>query len=260
MAQHSDVTSRPGDQGARGARMDAGSPRFRITAVRVRGSEISVSISDGTTVDWPVRRVPEVSRARPDARQGWELTLDGTGINWPALSSPQSNGLLSVWEILEERLYDDALRRGLQMGWNLGRMSVADAQLIALWRLSMDLVFGSYLQFRCSWDDSTILLAREALAELGASEMAALLDAMDRLTQKYPLPRDVVADRYLHTLLTGSDNDRLQELEFAFWELAGELPRLVVESYTTPISHEGRAPQVRSHGGLTGATPRVAAS
>lgn len=260
MLRQCDVTTRTVELDGRTGRADAEAPLFRITAVEVHETRIVIRINDGAAVDWPLRRLAAVARAHPHARQRWELTPDGTGVNWPALSAPQPDGLLSVWEILEEQLYDDALGKGFDVGWNLDRLAVRDAELVALWRLTMDLVFGSYLQFRSSWGERTASIARQALVRVGAPEMARLLTSMDELADKHALPREVIAHAYLPALIAGSDTDRLQELEEAFWELAPGLPRLVVENYAASMRRGPGRTKAGRRGAFTDPAPRTAAS
>lgn len=215
--------------GVRGDAQDV--PRFRITAVEVNDAHVTIRINDDAAVDWPLRRLPEVGRAQPATRLGWELTDDGIGINWPQLSRRRPNGLVCVWEILEEQLYDEALGRGAGLGWSLAGMARRDAELVALWRLRMDLVFGSYLQFRSSWCETTNRLSKDALARVGASSMARLLEEMDALAERHSLPCGNAGQQHAPIRIPGSDHDRLQDLEEAFWAQAPRLPRLVVETY-----------------------------
>jgi hypothetical protein len=258
MLQQCDLATRFAEPHVPAGEADARASWFRITGVEVRQAGIVIRIGDSGPIEWPLRRIPVVARAQPQARRRWELTDDGTGLNWPKLAKPQPYGLLSVWEVLQEQLLDDALARGFEVGWNLGRLCARDAELVALWRLTMDLVFGSYLQFRCSWDATTARLAREALLRAGASAMAGHLEAMEQLADAHGAPRDIGVVAYVPALMRGSGNERLQDLEAAFWEEAVDLPRRVVETHYDVF--RPRRTRSQHAGGYAGSSPRTAAS
>ncbi|MGO4202051.1 DUF4375 domain-containing protein [Rhodococcus sp. TAF43] len=209
----------------------------RIAEVGFTDTHIVLALTNGDVLTTPIVRYIRVEKATPAERARWVLADDGHGVNWPELWKPDDEGMVSVWEILQNRLYEAALGRLQQAGWDVDTVSQRDHELVALWRLEADVNNGGFLQFFGNWGERNHLTAVAALDLIGARRAAELVRRMYAVIEPYA--DEVVSLADLPGLLTDADHDRLQELDEAFWEYPDRLARLVVQHYGVDTHDDG---------------------
>lgn len=204
---------------------------YRIAGVAFTDADIVLTLSNGDVLTTPIVRYLRVEKAAPAERTRWALADDGHGVNWPELWEPCDEGMVSVWDILQDRLYEAALGRVQQAGWDVDAVSRRDRELVALWRLEADIGNGGFLQFFGNWGERNHLTAVASLDVIGACRAAELVRGMYAVIEPYGRSDEVVSLADLPGLLTAADHDRLQELDEAFWGYPDRLARLVVRHY-----------------------------
>lgn len=210
---------------------------YRIAAVSITDTHIQLTLINGRTLTTPIRRYIRVEKATPQQRLDWVLADDGHGVNWPALWAPHPQGMVSVWDIVQDTLYDEALGRLKEAGWKVSAVTRRDYELVALWRAEADINNGGFLQFLGNWGEDNLLVAIAALEAIGAKEAisakeaARILRAMYAVVEPYGQTEEVVSLVQLPGLLTEAERGRLYEFDQAFWDYPDPLPRLVVEHY-----------------------------
>jgi hypothetical protein len=209
--------------------------RYRITGVSITEKDIVLTLADGRTLATPIRRYIRVEKATREERQGWVLADGGHGVNWPALWEPHPQGMVSVWDILQDTLYEGALGRLKDAGWDVSAVTKRDHALVALWRAEADINNGGFLQFLGNWGEDNLLVAMAALEAIGAKEAVRILRAMYAVVEPYGQTEEVVSLAQLPGLLTEAERDHLYELDQAFWDYPDPLPRLVVEHYGADV-------------------------
>lgn len=203
---------------------------YRITKVSVTESDVIITLANGQRLDEPIRRHIRLEKATPAEREGWVLTADSQGLNWPVLWAPSPNAMVDVWTILKDRIYDVALHRSRENHHKLVALSARDRNLVALWRLESDVNNGGFLQFFCNWGEETLRIALAALDAIGALETARLVREMHAVIDPFEsLVKKTLEE--LYGLLLAEDNEALGRLDEAFWNYPDNLPRLVVKHY-----------------------------
>ncbi|RVW09087.1 DUF4375 domain-containing protein [Prescottella agglutinans] len=202
---------------------------YRIAEVDLTAVDIVLTLASGDVLTTPITRYIRIEKATPAERARWVLADDGHGLNWPALWEPHPQGMVSVWDILQDRLYDDALNRVQQAGWDVDTVPQRDRELVALWRLEADVNNGGFLQFFGNWGEQNHRTAVAALDAIGAHRTAEIVRAMYAVIEPYGQTDEVVSLADLPAVISEPERERLEELDEAFWEYPDRLPRLVVE-------------------------------
>lgn len=205
--------------------------RYRIAGVSITETDIVLTLADGRTLATPIRRYIRVEKATMSERLAWALTDDEHGLNWPALWAPDPQGMVDVWDILQDALYEEALGRLKDAGWKVSAITKRDYELVALWRAEADINNGGFLQFLGNWGEDNLLVAIASLEAIGAKEAVRILRAMYAVVEPYGQTEEVVSLAELPGLLSEAERDRLYELDQAFWAYPDPLSRLVVEHY-----------------------------
>lgn len=81
----------------------------RITGVRIDEQTIWLALADGRELAEPIKRHIRLESAAPDQRLHWVLTDEDHGLNWPALWQPAPAGMVSVWDLDQDSLYNQAM-------------------------------------------------------------------------------------------------------------------------------------------------------
>ncbi|MGG4605288.1 DUF4375 domain-containing protein [Paenalcaligenes sp. Me131] len=204
---------------------------YSIAEVQITESDIVLNLHNGSTLSTPIQRYIRVEKASPAERTGWELTEDGYGVNWPQLWKPFPTGMVSVWDLLQDPLYEAAMKKMADNEWDISRLTPRDQELVALWRLEADVNNGGFLQFFCNWGEENCLIAIGALEAIGSSDMLHIVQQMYALVEPYGQTDAAVSLSDLPVLITEEDNDRMYELDQAFWDYPEPLPELVVRHY-----------------------------
>lgn len=204
---------------------------YRISEVQITKNDIVLTLQSGAVLHTPIQRYIRVEKASLTERTEWELTEDGYGVNWPQLWKPFPTGMVSVWDLLQDPLYDAALKQAADHGWDVTQLSTRDQELVALWRLEADVNNGGFLQFFCNWGEENCLTAIRGLENIGANNMLRIVQQMYALVMPYGQGEAEVSLGDLPVLITEEDNDQLYELDQAFWDYPDPLPELVVRHY-----------------------------
>lgn len=204
---------------------------YRIAEVQITDSDIVLTLRSGVVLHTPIQCYIRVEKASPDERTAWVLTDDGYGVNWPALWKPFPTGMVSVWDLLQDPLYDAALKQAAEQEWDVSRLSPREQELVALWRLEADVNNGGFLQFFCNWGEANCLTALHALEAIGAQHMYRIVQQMYALVQPYGETDREVSLGDLPVMISEDDNDQMYELDQAFWDYPDPLPELVVRHY-----------------------------
>lgn len=204
----------------------------RITGVQLDAQDIVLSLADGRVLKTPIKRYVRVEGATPEQRLKWVLTDDDHGVNWPELWTPAPDGMVSVWELDQDVIYNGALGRLHAAGWNLADVSEVDREIVALWRMEADINNGGFMQFFCNWGEETFQLALKGLDRIGAPAMRALMEQMFAVFAHYGDTDEVISLADLPGMLTEEENERLEALENTFWDYPDRMDKLVVLAFS----------------------------
>nr|WP_279086722.1 DUF2442 domain-containing protein [Comamonas thiooxydans] len=123
----------------------------RITGVRIDEQTIWLALADGRELAEPIKRHIRLEKATPEQRLAWVLSDEDHGLNWPALWQPSPEGMVSVWDLDQDSLYNQAMGALLAAQWDITRISPVQRELVALWRMEADINNGGFLQFLGNW-------------------------------------------------------------------------------------------------------------
>ena len=203
----------------------------RITGVRIDEQTIWLTLADGRELAEPIKRHIRLKSAAPEQRLHWVLTDEDHGLNWPALWQPSAAGMVSVWDLDQDSLYNQAMGALLAAQWDITRISRLQHELVALWRMEADINNGGFLQFLGNWGLANHRLSLEALQAIGAPITRQCLQDMFAVLKRFEEEPENVDYSDLPALLTDAEHEQLQELEEAFWDYPEPLNKLVVMHY-----------------------------
>jgi hypothetical protein len=203
----------------------------RITGVRIDEQTIWLALADGRELAEPIKRHIRLKSAAPEQRLHWVLTDEDHGLNWPALWQPSAAGMVSVWDLDQDSLYNQAMGALLAAQWDITRISPVQRELVALWRMEADINNGGFLQFLGNWGLANHRLSLEALQAIGAPITRQCLQDMFAVLKRFQEEPEHVDYSDLPALLTDAYHEQLQELEEAFWDYPEPLNKLVVMHY-----------------------------
>ncbi|MEG2050439.1 MAG: DUF4375 domain-containing protein [Comamonas sp.] len=203
----------------------------RITAVRIDAQHIRLRLADGRELAEPIKRHIRVEKATPEQRQQWVLTDEDHGLNWPALWEPSSDGMLSIWDLDQDLLYNQALNTLQAAKWDTAQISRAQHELVALWRMEADINNGGFLQLLGNWGVGNLQVALQALQAIGAPATQQCLQAMLSVVARFEESPEETSLADLPALLTEAEHEQLQALDDAFWNYPERLAKLVVLHY-----------------------------
>lgn len=205
--------------------------RNEILQVEIDDEHIVLQLAGGRALRTPLKRYIRLEKATPAQRRSWVLTDANHGVSWPELVAPHPHGMISVWELEQDALYEAALARLKEAGWNVAALSPDDHDLVALWRLEADINNGGFLQFLCNWGEENCQRAIAALEKIGAPAAHKIVTEMYGVVAPYGETDEVVSLGDLPALLSDAERDRLYTLDQAFWGYPDRLNKLVVERY-----------------------------
>ena len=203
----------------------------RITGVRIDEQTIWLALADGRELAEPIKRHIRLESAAPEQRLAWALTDEDHGLNWPALWQPSAAGMVSVWDLDQDSLYNQAMGALLAAQWDITRISPVQHELVALWRMEADINNGGFLQFLGNWGLANHQLTLQALQAIGAPITRQCLQDMFAVLKRFEEGPENVDYSDLPALLTDAEHAQLQELEEAFWDYPEPLNKLVVMHY-----------------------------
>ncbi|MBJ6759148.1 DUF4375 domain-containing protein [Myxococcaceae bacterium JPH2] len=209
----------------------------RIIDVRFDEKHILLHLADGRVRATPLSALIRVDKATPEQRREWVLTEDGRGVNWPALWTPAPDGMLSLWAIEQDALYEHALAQLQHAHRDLEALPPDERELVALWRMEADINNGGFMQFFCNWGEATCHLAIEALGRIGAQATRQCLQDMLSVIAPYGETEEMVSLSELPGMVTDAERDRMYALDQAFWKAPDALPRLVVRHYAPRVAN-----------------------
>ena len=157
---------------------------YRIQSIALTDTHLLLTLASGHTLREPIKRHIRLENATPAERGQWQLVDDGFGVVWPALLEPSAEGMLNVHDLLWDQRYEQAMAKLAAAEWKLDRLSLADQELVALWRMEADINNGGFMQFLCNWGDPTCQLALRALQAMGAVQTHAILAGMRGLLDR----------------------------------------------------------------------------
>ncbi|AGC47039.1 hypothetical protein MYSTI_05763 [Myxococcus stipitatus DSM 14675] len=208
----------------------------RIIDVGFDEDRIRLQLTDGRVLTVPLSGLLRVAKATPEQRRAWALTEDGRGVNWPELWPPSADGMLSVWHLEQDALYEHALARLQQVHRDSSALPQAERELVALWRMEADINNGGFMQFFCNWGEETCHLAIEALGGMGAQGTRQCLEDMLHVVAHYGETEERVSLSDLPGMLTDAERERLYALDQAFWKYPESLARRVVRHYAPRVT------------------------
>lgn len=204
---------------------------LRITSIALTDTHLLLTLANGRVLQEPIKRHIRLQEATPAAREHWQLVDDGHGVVWPALLAPSPQGMLNVHDLLWDQRYEQAMATLQAAGWKLDALSETDRELVALWRMEADINNGGFMQFLCNWGDETCQLALRALRKIGAVHMLDVLSRMRGLIDRFEASPEVVQLNDIYGAMTEAEQERLEELDQAFWEYPDPLARLGLRWY-----------------------------
>lgn len=203
----------------------------RITNIRFDDQKIWLTLADGRSFSESIKRHIRLEKATPEQRQQWTLTDDDHGINWPQLWQPSDTGMVNIWDIEQDLMYEQALQALQAVQWNTARVSQAQHELVALWRMEADINNGGFLQLLGNWGVENFQVTLRALQTLGATQTHQCLQDMFAVVRRFEDAPEHTSLSDLPALLTDAEHERLQELDEAFWDYPERLSRLIVMHY-----------------------------
>ena len=203
----------------------------RITGVRIDEQTIWLSLADGRELAEPIKRHIRVEKATPEQRLQWELTDGDHGLNWPALWKPSPEGMVNVWDMDQDSLYNQALGALQAVKWDVAQIARTQYELVALWRMEADINNGGFLQFLGNWGVGNYQVALQSLQDIGAPAAHQCLQDMFAVVKRFEDAPENVELSDLPALLTDAEHDKLQELDEAFWDYPERLSKLAVMHY-----------------------------
>ncbi len=204
---------------------------LRITSIALTDTHLLLTLANGRVLQEPIKRHIRLQEATPAAREQWQLVDDGHGVVWPALLAPSQQGMLNVHDLLWDQRYEQAMATLQAAGWKLDALSETDRELVALWRMEADINNGGFMQFLCNWGDETCQLALQALRKIGAVHMLDVLSRMRGLIDRFEASPEVVQLNDIYGAMTEEEQERMEELDHAFWEYPDPLARLGLRWY-----------------------------
>lgn len=215
---------------------EPGSP---VRDVVFEQERVLLVLEDGRSLAAPLGWVGAVAGTGPEERARWVATADGRGVNWPDAMPARTDGVLNVWMLEQDALFEQALRDLAAVDGQADELSPRSRSLLALWRLTADGYNGGLLQFVGNWGFTEAEHAREALAAIGADATTGVLDEFLELVEPIAASGEVttIDDVYRRIAELGL-SDRVDEVDEAFWEAAEELITRVPRAF-------GPAPSVR---------------
>ncbi|MFY1829608.1 DMP19 family protein [Myxococcus fulvus] len=208
----------------------------RIIDVRFDEQNLLLRLTDGRVLSLRYGGYIRIHKATPEQRREWVLTEDGRGVNWPALWPPAPEGMVSVWALEQDALYEHALARLQQVHRDLSALPPDERELVALWRMEADINNGGFMQFFCNWGEETCHLAIEALGRIGAQGTRQCLNDMLNIVAHYGETEEMVSLSDLPGMLTPDERDRLYALDQAFWKYPEPLDKAVVRHYAPRVA------------------------
>lgn len=217
-------------------RQEPGSP---VRDVVFEHDRVLLVLEDGRSLAAPLGWVGAVAGLEPEQRARWVVTADGRGVNWPDAVPTRTDGVLNVWMLEQDALFEQSLRDLAAVDGRVDALPSRSRSLLALWRLTADGYNGGLLQFVGNWGFAEAGHAREALIAIGADATAVVFDEFLELVQPIAASDEVVTidDVYRRISELGL-SDRVDELDESFWEAAEELITRVPRAF-------GPAPSVR---------------
>jgi len=211
-------------------------PEYTIADVAFDDEHILLTLTDGRVLRTFIKRHIRVNEATPEQRRDWQRNADGTGVNWPRLWRPADEGMVNVWDIEQDALYNLALGRLHRAGWDLDAVPQVERELVALWRMEADINNGGFMQFLCNWGEPSVLLAIDALGLIGAPRTQECVRGMYEVIRHYGETEEMVALNDLYGMMSEAEHDRMQALEEAFWDYPERLDRAVVLYYAPRVT------------------------
>lgn len=220
------VAANEGDQMKPGV---AGSP---VSDVVFEEKRILLVLEDGRSLAAPLGWVgPVVAEMNASERVLWVTTPDGRGVNWPAAGQTSDDGVLNVWTLEQDALFEEALAELSAAGWKPDSLSPRSRSLVALWRLIADGYNGGLLQFLGNWGVAEVHAAFEALTETSAAETAEVLHEFWRVVGPIAESDDVSTIDDVYRAISGELSAQLTTIDERFWDVAEELIKRVPLTY-----------------------------
>lgn len=206
-------------------------PDYRIRHVALTDTHLVLTLANRRTLHEAIGRYIRLEKAAPAEREQWQLVDGDHGLAWPALWAPSPEGMLNVRDLLWDECYERALAALKAADWQLDRLSPRDQELVALWRMEADINNGGFMQFLCNWGDPTCQLALLGLKKIGAERTHAILAGMRGLIDRFEQSPEVVELNDIYGAMTDAEQERLQELDEAYFEYPDDLARLGLAHY-----------------------------
>lgn len=203
-------------------------PDYRVRDVAITLTEVTLTLASGHVLPVPLRGYPRLVKASPHALAQWQLVDDGHGLVWPALLEPSARGMINVFTLLWDGVFDGALQRLAAANHQLTELSPTDRELVALFRLEADVNNGGFLQFFCNWGEETCGLAMQALEHIGARAMLAIVQHMHAILDRLEDDPRIVQLTDLYAAMTDAEHQEMGDLDRAFWAYPDDIGRLGV--------------------------------
>lgn len=199
-----------------------------VADVIVEERRVLVVLDDGRRLAAPIAWVgPTVAAMNATEQAGWVRTTEGRGVNWPAAGQTSDDGVLDVWTLEQDALFEQGLADLKEAGWDVHVLSPRSRSLVALWRLVADGYNGGLIQLLGNWGVAEVHTALAALAEVGATRTLATVEEFWSLLGPITESAEVTTMDDVYAALSDETTGRLNDIDEAFWDSATELTRLV---------------------------------
>ena len=100
---------------------------------------------------------------------------------------------------------------------DLSKMTVAEQEVVRIWRLEADMYNGGFIQFFCNWGYENFVETQKVLKKIEAVKSLALITECEKIISKLKDDDRVKAlwdiPKYLPEYITEAEDNRLNELD-----------------------------------------------
>jgi hypothetical protein len=203
-----------------------------VVDVAFEGDYVLLFLADGRALSAPIGWAgPAVAKMSADARPRWAVTPDGCGVFWPAVAPEPGDGVLDVWSLEQDALFEEALADLAARGHDTDAVDMRTRELVTLWRLLADGHNGGLMQFLGNWGDDEVHRARKALQKVGADATEAAVQEFWSIVAPVIERGGVASIDALYAAFSPEQVEALEGIDTQFWAVSGELSRLIPLAY-----------------------------
>ena len=118
---------------------------------------------------------------------------------------------------------------------DLSKMTVAEQEVVRIWRLEADMYNGGFMQFFCNWGYENFVETQKVLKKIEAVKSLALITECEKIISKLKDDDRVKAlwdiPKYLPEYITEAEDNRLNELDELYWTNVDDIQKIAYDVY-----------------------------